>query len=154
MALLFTMGKQRKIQGYVKTKHFVERQKERLVSDKQVELIIENGESVENDEGYIVYTFNQYTLVTDPWSESLITVHAEGNHIKSPKVLSLSAAREIKNDLQKSAEAGVLVGETFSNEFYQEMHKERVKVLSEIEDEESESAEVIDINEYLKKKSA
>jgi len=150
VASLSPMGKAANIQGYAKTKHFVERQEQRNVSDKQIEKVLKKGTYSENEEGYMVYRWKEFTLVTDPVSECLITVHAEGHNIKNPKVISLDVARVIKAEIDSYEEN---FGQSVTNEFYMEMHRERVKVLAEV-NEEVEEGEVIDIEDYLKKKSA
>jgi homoserine acetyltransferase len=146
---LSPMGKAAKIKGYAKTKHFVERQGQRNVSDKQVEKVLNKGSYSENEEGYLVYRWKEFTVVTDPISECLVTVHADGHNIKSAKVLSLDVAREIKAEIASYEE---IFGQAITNDFYMEMHRERVKVMAEADDEEE--GEVISLEDYLGKKSA
>ncbi len=142
------MAKQKlKIQGYTKTKHFLERQGQRNVTDKQITDALKKGSPSENEDGYIIYRWKEFTVVTDPISECLVTVHAEGHDIKSAKVISLETARIIKSDIDSFEEN---FGHSLSNDFYMEMHRERVKVLAEV-NEEAEEGEVISLEDYLKK---
>lgn len=142
----------KRIKGYKKSKHFVERQEERSISDEQVKLILSNGKTRENEDGYILYIFNQFTVVTDPWAETLITVHAEGHLEASAKIISFQKALEIKQHLEQTDLEALDINVDVSNEFYQNMHRERVEALSEVEDDEE--GEIINIEEYLQKKKS
>lgn len=137
-----------KIQGYKKTTHFIERQSQRKVSDKQVQKAIKQGSSSENEEGYIIYRLAELTVVTDPISKSLVTVHAEGDDLKNPKIISLEVARTIKAEIDSFEES---YGQSITNDFYMEMHRERVKVLEDVEEEKEEEGVVISLEDYLKK---
>lgn len=149
MASFWSMGRKVKIKGYSKSKHFQSRQKERSVSDKQVEKVLKKGSASENEEGYLIYRLNEFTVVTDPISECLITVHADGHNIKNAKILSLDVAKEIKAEIKNYKDS---FSEAFTNDFYMEMHRERVKILADV-NHELEEGEEITIEDYLKKKT-
>lgn len=148
MAFWTSMAKLKlKIQGYKKTTHFIERQSQRKVTDKQVEKALKKGSPSENEDGYIIYRLAEFTVVTDPISKSLVTVHAEGHELKNPKVISLDVARSIKAEIDSFEES---YGKSITNDFYMEMHRERVKVMEDVE-EEKEEGDVISLEDYLKK---
>lgn len=88
------MAKNR-LKGLIKTKHFIQRQKERDVSDLDIIKAIKEGLIKENDIGHH-YILGELTVTIDYHQEVLITVHPGGPAMKLGKVLGPDKAREIK----------------------------------------------------------
>jgi hypothetical protein len=87
------------LKGFVKSRHFSERQKERRVSDREVMQAIARGELVENSDGKSFLLGN--LKVTIDFSEDvLITVHPGEREAPARKVLSQDEARQIKAILE------------------------------------------------------
>lgn len=89
------------LKGLIKTRHFIERQKERQVTDKDVLRALSQGELVENDHGQN-FVLGKLKVTVDYSQEVLITVHPGDPSTKSVKILSKEEALKIKEYIEKN----------------------------------------------------
>lgn len=83
------------LKGFIKTRHFIERQKERNVSDKDVIRAIREGKLSRNDYGQN-FVLGELKVTIDHHQEILITVHPGEAPMKMTKLLTSSEAGIIK----------------------------------------------------------
>lgn len=83
------------LKGFVKTRHFIQRQKERKVTDRAVVKAIRQGKLVENEDGHNFW-LGDLKVTVDPHYSTLITVHPGDPKTLIKKVLSKSEAKELR----------------------------------------------------------
>lgn len=91
------------LKGFIKTRHFVDRQKERNVSDRDVIRAILKGELIQH-EGGLFYQLGQLKVTLDQAQEILITVHPGDPDLRKKKLLSKEDALKIREQIQKEAD--------------------------------------------------
>lgn len=92
------------LKGLIKTRHFIERQKERNVSDKDIIRAIRQGKLSLYDCG-LSYVLGDLKVTVDHHEEILITVHPGEKPMKLSKLLSREEGRIIKEILTKAVKA-------------------------------------------------
>jgi hypothetical protein len=86
----------KRLKGLIKTRHFVERQKERKVSDKDVIRAICEGHFVRNEHGQN-YVLGNLKVTVDFDHELLVTVHPGDLCSKTTKILTKEEAKKLKD---------------------------------------------------------
>jgi len=97
------------LKGFVKTKHFIQRQKERQVTDRAVVKAIRTGKLVENEDGHNFW-LGDLKVTVDPHYSTLITVHPGDPSTLIKKVLGKTEAQELRK-LIENHEASKLEAE-------------------------------------------
>ena len=91
------------LQGFIRTRHFTERQHERGVKDREVVRAIQEGELVETEQGPH-FTLGPLKVTVNIHQEVLVTVHP-GDPVKcTKKILSRDEARRIIRLIKESQE--------------------------------------------------
>lgn len=109
------------LKGFIKSRHFLERQKERNVSDKDVIRAILKGELIQH-EGGLFYQLGQLKVTINEAREILITVHPGDPELKKIKMLSKEDALKIREMIQKEAKT-----ELQEDEFLKFVRENKVK---------------------------
>lgn len=86
--------KKKSLKGFLKSRHFSERQKERSVSDSAIIKTILAGDLSENDYGHN-FILGNLKVTVDLINSTLITVHPGDPSNKKIKVLSKEEAKNI-----------------------------------------------------------
>jgi hypothetical protein len=87
--------KKKSLNGFIKTRHFSQRQKQRKVSDQDIEEAIIKGSLLENEHGHN-FLLNHLQVTVDLNNLTLITVHPGDKPCRAEKLLSKVEARRIK----------------------------------------------------------
>ncbi len=95
--------RKKSLHGLTKTRHFSIRQKQRKVSDQDIEQAILNGSLLEDDNGQN-FLLGHLQVTVDLNNFTLITVHPGDRPHKTKKILSSEEARKI-TELIKCHEA-------------------------------------------------
>lgn len=114
------------LRGLIKTRHFIERQKERNVSDKDIIRAIRQGKLSSYDFG-LSYVLGDLKVTVDQHEEILITVHPGEKPMKLSKLLSSEEGRIIKELLTEPVKADEEKTET--DEFLKFVSENGVKKL-------------------------
>lgn len=105
------------LKGFAKTKHFIQRQKERQVTDKAVVKAIRSGKLVENEDGHNFW-LGDLKVTIDPHYSILITVHPGDPSTLVKKVLGKAEAKALRELIAKQeanlAERADLASEDFA----------------------------------------
>ncbi len=89
------------LQGFIKTRHFTERQHERGVKDREVAKAIQEGELVETEQGHH-FSLGSLKVTVNIYQEVLVTVHP-GDPVRcTKKILSRDEARRIIRLIEES----------------------------------------------------
>jgi hypothetical protein len=91
------------LKGFIKSRHFQERQNERSVSDREIVKAILKGELIQH-EGGLFFQLGNLKVTVDHAQEILITVHPGEKDLKKNKVLSKEDALKIREQIQKEAD--------------------------------------------------
>ncbi len=91
------------LQGFIKTRHFTERQRERGVKDREVARAIQQGELVETDQGHH-FSFGSLKVSVNIHQEVLVTVHPGDPAKCTKKVLSKEEAKRIIQLIKETQE--------------------------------------------------
>ncbi len=83
------------LKGFLKTQHFIDRQKQRRVSDLEIIKAIAQGELTENDHGQS-FLHGSLKVTVDILNSVLITVHPGDPSTRNSKVLTKEEARKIR----------------------------------------------------------
>lgn len=89
------------LKGFAKTRHFIQRQNERKISDSDILKAIYQGELVETDGGQN-FILGDLKIKVDQALEVLITVLPKDQKMKFPKLLSKEDALKIRELLRTS----------------------------------------------------
>lgn len=89
------------LKGLIKTRHFLERQKERKVSDKEIIRAIRQGILRTYDHGQS-YVLGDLKVTIDHHEEILITVHPGETPMKLSKLLSSEDGKMIKEMISRT----------------------------------------------------
>jgi hypothetical protein len=120
--------KKKTLKGFHKTKHFLERQKQRGVSDQAVIKAITSGELQNIDFGHS-FKYCQLIVTIDLANSTLITVHPGDPASKSIKLLSKDEAKKIKEMIAKHETNIKPSSDLSQDEFLQYVHDNSVKKL-------------------------
>ncbi len=93
------------LKGFIKTRHFSERQKERKISDQEILEAISKGELVTTEDGQH-YFYRDIKVSVDHALEILITVHPKNPKERETKILNREEALKIKEVLMKKTPEG------------------------------------------------
>jgi hypothetical protein len=88
------------LNGFIKTRHFSERQKERKISDQEILEAIAKGELKIND-NVLTYFYRDIKVTVDHALERLITVHPKNPKETTTKMLKREEARKMREILNK-----------------------------------------------------
>lgn len=106
--------RKKSLNGLKKTLHFSERQKQRKVSDHDIEKAILDGSLHESDGGHH-FLLGHLQVTVDLNNSTLITVHPGDKSQNSKKILSKDEARKIK-ELIKAHELSTKKSDTEQEE--------------------------------------
>lgn len=118
--------KKKTLQGFHKTKHFRERQKQRDVSDQAVIKAITSGELKNIDFGHS-FKLGELSVTIDINNSTLITVHPGDPSGKSTKILSKEEAKRIKELIEVYEASRKTSLDLSQNEFLQYVLENSVK---------------------------
>lgn len=104
------------VKGFIKTRHFQERQKQRNISDKEIAKIISSGTLIENELGDN-FTLNDLKVSVDLKTRTLVTVHPKSPTAKSIKILSQEEAKKIQTLIEAHKNSKLNEEALESNEF-------------------------------------
>lgn len=93
------MSKKKTLRGFSKTRHFLQRQKQRQVSDHDIVQALQQGSLIENDDGQ-KFLFGSLQVTVDLNNSTLITVHPGEPSSKQQKLLSPLEAKKISDLIQ------------------------------------------------------
>ena len=110
--------KKKTLKGFHKTKHFLERQKQRDVSDQAVIKAITSGELNHIDFGHS-FKLGSLSVTIDLVNSTLITVHPGDPASKATKLLSKTDAKKIRELIQKQESKKASKTDSESNDFLQ-----------------------------------
>ncbi len=88
------------IHGILKSFHAKRRQKERNITDAQLESILQNGELDERSEHQNIITLDGYYIYLNHDFDTIITVTAPEIQTKSPKLLSSDQGKKFIKNIQ------------------------------------------------------
>lgn len=108
--------KKKSLKGFQKTRHFLERQKQRMVSDSEIIKAITTGELVQKDFGQC-FQLGQLNVTIDLVNSTLITVHPGDPASKMTKLLSQDEAKKIRELIKQHEARQQAKQESISNEF-------------------------------------
>lgn len=111
------------LKGFAKTRHFIQRQKERRISDKDVIRAMYEGELIETDHGQN-FILGDLKITVDHALEVLITVLPKDQKMKFSKLLSKEDALKIREMLKKNEAAPVE-----EDEFLKYVNENKVKLI-------------------------
>lgn len=118
--------KKKSLKGFHKTRHFLERQKQRQVSDQDVIDAIRSGDFIDKDFGQS-FKLGQLSVTIDLVNSTLITVHPGDPASKTTKLLSKEEAIKIREVIQEYEARKKSKLETTSNDFLQYVAENSVK---------------------------
>jgi hypothetical protein len=110
--------KKKTLKGFHKTKHFLERQKQRDVSDQALIKAITSGELKNIDFGHS-FKLGNLSVTIDLVNSTLITVHPGETALKTTKLLTKSEAKKIRELIQQNESKKVTADESEANDFLQ-----------------------------------
>lgn len=118
--------KKKSLKGFHKTKHFLERQKQRDVSDRAIIKAITSGELQNIDFGHS-FKLGQLSVTIDLVNSTLITVHPGDPASKSTKLLTKDEAIKIKEMIQQFESSKKVQADLRQDEFLQYVLDNSVK---------------------------
>lgn len=118
--------KKKKLKGFHKTRHFLERQKQREVSDQDVIRAIRSGELIEKDFSQS-FKLGHLSVTIDLINSILITVHPGDPSSKKSKLLTKEEANTIRELIRKHEARKISQTESSSNDFLKYVEENAIK---------------------------
>jgi hypothetical protein len=116
----------KKLRGFIKSRHFIERQNERNVSDKDVMRAIIHGDLTENEDGQN-FVLGNLKVTVDFAHEILITVHPGHPETRAKKLLTKEDARKLRLLIEEHKTSDLEKAEYETNDFLRYVKDNAIK---------------------------